>query len=213
MGSEPSPALLHSVAIFVKLLDQWRLREFVLQNREGAIIPLANEPPCPFHFYRNERRFLFGPRPGIGQFIEVFTECRAPVEAVKHVGQERVGQCGIVDGEPLTGQDRLFRVRKIVEKPKPKAAPWDLGIMWRYVLGPEILECLERTPKGIGGEVQLSDALSLRAREGEQLAYISEGNTIDASDTSGLFQLAVELALRDRELAGWLRRRLKAPPF
>lgn len=156
--------------------------------------------------------FLLGSRPGIGQLIEIFMEHRAPVVAVEHVGQERVGQCGILDADALGGEERLFRIRKVVEKPGPESAPSDLGIMGRYVLGPEIFECLEQTPRGIGDELQLSDALSLLARKGELLAYVCEGNTIDAGDRSGLFHLAVELALRDRELASWLRRRVEAPP-
>jgi UTP--glucose-1-phosphate uridylyltransferase len=154
--------------------------------------------------------FLLGPRPTTQQLMEVYAERGMPVVAVEHVARERVSQCGIVDAEPLAGQGRLLRVRNIIEKPKPEAAPSDLGIAGRYVLGPEIFDCLERTPRGTGGEVQLSDALSILSREGGLLAYICEGKSIDAGDREGLFKLAVELALRDRELGGWLRRRLES---
>ena len=75
---------------------------------------------------------------------------------------------GIIDGEPAEESKwgkRLLRVRDLVEKPRPAEAPSNLAVTGRYVLPPEIFDCLERTSPGSGGEIQLTDALRLLAQE------------------------------------------------
>src|SRR5713226_1022307 len=121
-----------------------------------------------------------GPRPATRQLVEVYEATGLGVIAVEEVSREKTHLYGIVDGQaeskPPWGK-RLLRVRNLVEKPQPDAAPSNLGITGRYVLPPEVFDCLERTQPGAGGEIQLTDSLRLLAQEKGLLAYIYEGTS------------------------------------
>jgi UTP--glucose-1-phosphate uridylyltransferase len=109
---------------------------------------------------------------------------------------------GVVDAERAPQgpwADRLLRVRELVEKPKPEEAPSNLGITGRYLLPAEIFDCLERTPPGRLGEIQLTDAMRLLAKEKGLWAYIYEGTTYDAGDKLGFLKATVEFALKNPE--------------
>src|SRR5262249_43123327 len=95
---------------------------------------------------------------------------------------------------------RLMGIHNLVEKPKPEAAPSNLGITGRYVLPPAIFDCLARTKPGTGGEIQLTDALRLLAQEQGLWAYIYEGVSYDAGDKLGFLKATVEIALQNSEL-------------
>jgi UTP--glucose-1-phosphate uridylyltransferase len=153
--------------------------------------------------------FLDGPRPALRQLVEAYARVGASVVAVEHVPPERVSQCGIVRVEPGIASRRFFRVLDVVEKPARSRAPSDLAVVGRYVLTPEILLYLKRTPPDSAGEIQLSDALSAQAREGTLYAFVCEGKSLDAGDERGLLELTVQMALRDPSLSGWFRRYLR----
>jgi UTP--glucose-1-phosphate uridylyltransferase len=93
----------------------------------------------------------------------------------------------------------LLRVRDLVEKPRPGKAPSNLAVTGRYVLPPEIFDCLERTSPGSGGEIQLTDGLRLLAQEYELYALEYEGKSYDAGDKLGFLKATVEIALGNRE--------------
>lgn len=155
--------------------------------------------------------FLLGPRPALRELVDAFAETGASVVTVERVGRERISQCGIVAVDATASGEKLYRVRDLVEKPNTAEAPSDLGIMGRYVLVPEVFECLESTEPGSGNEIQLTDALGILARQGELQCLLWEGESFDAGDARGFFKLGVEFALRDAELGAWLRRRLGPP--
>lgn len=152
--------------------------------------------------------FLLGTRAATAQLIQARAECRGSVVAVEHIPPQLISQCGIVDVDPNSLLGRKFHIRKLVEKPSLQEAPSDLGIMGRYVLEPEIFDCLEHTLPGSGDEVQLTDALTMLAQEGNLWAFVCEAKSFDAGNRNGFFQLSVELAFRDAELSPWLRRRI-----
>jgi len=109
-----------------------------------------------------------GLRPATQQLMEIYEATGVGAIAVEQVPPEKTYLYGIVDGEPASQPPwdaRLLRVRNLVEKPQPADAPSNLGITGRYVLPPEVFDCLERTPPGSGGEIQLTDGLRLLARE------------------------------------------------
>jgi len=97
----------------------------------------------------------------------------------------------------------------LVEKPKPAEAPSNLAITGRYVLPPAIFECLERTEPGSGGEIQLTDAMKILAKEQGLWAYIYEGISYDAGDKLGFLIATVELALQNKKLGEPFRNYLK----
>ncbi len=153
-----------------------------------------------------------GPKPATRQLMDVWDATGVGAIAVEEVPREKLGLYGVVDSEPAPQgpwADRLRRVRELVEKPKPEDAPSNLGITGRYLLPPEIFDCLERTQPGRGGEIQLTDALRLLAQEKGLWAYIFEGTSYDAGDKLGFLKANVELALKNPEFADGFRAYLK----
>jgi UTP--glucose-1-phosphate uridylyltransferase len=134
--------------------------------------------------------------------VEVYEATGKGVIAVEEVPRARTGLYGIVDVEPANDSrwgNRLMQIRDLVEKPSPAEAPSTLGVTGRYVLPPEVFDCLERTKPGRGGEIQLTDALRLLAKESGLFAYIYEGKSYDAGDKLGFLKATVELGLENKE--------------
>jgi UTP--glucose-1-phosphate uridylyltransferase len=122
-------------------------------------------------------------RPATRQLMDIYEATGLGTIAVDLVPLDQVHLYGVVDAEPATGphaSERLLRVRDLVEKPSKENAPSNLGVTGRYVLPPEIFACLEQTPVGRGGEIQLTDALRRLAKERGLLAYRYEGRAYDA---------------------------------
>jgi UTP--glucose-1-phosphate uridylyltransferase len=89
-------------------------------------------------------------------------------------------------------------------------APSNLAIIGRYVLTPRIFEMLERTPKGAGGELQLTDGMRELLKREKIYGYRFEGKRHDAGDKLGFLKATVEFALKRPELGGDFREYLKA---
>jgi len=157
-----------------------------------------------------------GENPATQQLVRVYEATGIGAIAVEEVPREKTHLYGIVAGEPAPqGQfgERLLRIRELVEKPKPAEAPSNLSITGRYVLPPAIFDCLERTKPGAGGEIQLTDALKILAKEQGLWAYIYEGISYDAGDKLGFLIATVELALQNKELGEPFRSYLKGRNF
>ena len=101
-----------------------------------------------------------------------------------------------------------MRIDRLVEKPK-KDPPSNLAVIGRYVLPPRIFEILESIPTGVGGEIQLTDALDVLAREEGLLGYRFEGDRYDAGDRFGYIKANIMYALKRPELARPLRELLR----
>ena len=126
------------------------------------------------------------------------------------VPHEEVGRYGIIDPDPdFTSDDtRLFKVRGVVEKPTPEAAPSNLAIIGRYVLTPRIFEKLEETHGGALGEIQLTDAIAALTSDQDVYAYAFEGRRYDAGTTMGWLKAQIELALERQDIGAEFRRYL-----
>jgi UTP--glucose-1-phosphate uridylyltransferase len=149
-----------------------------------------------------------GPRPATQQLVEIYQATGKGSIAVEEVPRSKTGAYGIVDVEPAAqpgSNNRLFKIRELVEKPDPADAPSTLAITGRYLLPPEIFDCLERTKPGRGGEIQLTDALRLLAHESGLYAYVYEGKSYDAGDKLGFLKATVELGLENKEFGGEFR--------
>jgi UTP--glucose-1-phosphate uridylyltransferase len=154
-----------------------------------------------------------GERPATKQLVEVYEATGVGAIAVEEVPREMTHLYGIVGGDPAPQPPwgpRLLRIRELVEKPKPEKAPSNLAITGRYVLPPEIFDCLARTKPGAGGEIQLTDALRILAQERGLWAYIYEGVSYDAGDKLGFLKATVEIALQNAELGDDFRKYLKS---
>jgi len=153
-----------------------------------------------------------GPNPATKQLIDVYEATGVGAIAVEEVPKDKTHLYGIVDGEPAPQPPfgaRLLRIRDLVEKPKPEAAPSNLAITGRYVLPPAVFDCLERTKPGAGNEIQLTDALRILAQEQGLWAYIYEGISYDAGDKLGFLKATVEIALQNPEFGQAFRTYLK----
>jgi UTP--glucose-1-phosphate uridylyltransferase len=153
---------------------------------------------------------VVGERPCIGQLIEAYRQTHGSVVAVMEVPSDEVGRYGIIDPDPdaETGDERLYRVRGLVEKPEASVAPSNLAIIGRYVLTPKIFDKLESTPRGAGGEIQLTDAIEALMAEQDVFAYEFEGRRFDAGTTMGWLKASVELALERHDIGAEFRRYL-----
>ena len=132
--------------------------------------------------------------PGVvAQMTEVSRRYNAGIIAVEPMPWEVVQNYGVVDA--VATEERLHRIRGLVEKPKREDAPSNLTIVGRYILPPQIFECLERTPPGAKGEIQLTDGLKMLLEREELYAYEFLGTRYDGGTPMGLLRAGLEFAL------------------
>ncbi len=105
--------------------------------------------------------------------------------------------------------DGVYRVKGLVEKPKPEDAPSDLGIVGRYVITPGIFSAIGRTEPGAGGELQITDALQNLLAEEPVYALAFEGRRYDTGNPAGYLRTSIALALRRPDVGPELREALK----
>jgi len=143
-------------------------------------------------------------KPCLRQLLDIYDSYGASVLAVMEVPPENISAYGSLDAEPVAYNgtiDRLYRIRDLVEKPRPEDAPSNLAIIGRYVLTPEIFSSLQEIRPGAGGEIQLTDALRNLQQRGRPIyAYRFEGTRYDAGDKLGFLKATVEYALRRDDL-------------
>jgi UTP--glucose-1-phosphate uridylyltransferase len=137
-------------------------------------------------------------QPALAQMHRVYQQYGTSVLAVQRVPQDEVSSYGIVDTQPVG--PGLSEIRRMVEKPRPEDAPSNLAVVGRYILTPRIFKLLERTQRGAGGEIQLTDAISAMLQEQTVLAYEFEGTRYDCGSKLGYLRANVEYALQHPEL-------------
>ncbi|MDD4951387.1 MAG: UTP--glucose-1-phosphate uridylyltransferase GalU [Desulfovibrionaceae bacterium] len=150
---------------------------------------------------------MFGLGCGIEQLIEAAGAENMAVVGVIEVPEDKVSKYGIVQGEEFA--PGMYRVRDLVEKPAVDKAPSRLAIVGRYVLLPEIFDHLERQEPGVGGEIQLTDALKGLASSNKLLAVKLRGQRFDAGDWVEYLTANIYFALQDEELRYDLVKRLR----
>ncbi|MEO2076648.1 MAG: UTP--glucose-1-phosphate uridylyltransferase GalU [Bacillus sp. (in: firmicutes)] len=137
-------------------------------------------------------------QPCLKQLIDKYEEYKTTILGVQEVAEEDVDKYGIIGG--LQFEDRLYKVRELVEKPAVGQAPSNVAILGRYIINPAIFDILERTEPGKAGEIQLTDALKELAEKEAMYAYIFEGQRYDVGDKQGFLQATVDFALRREDL-------------
>jgi UTP--glucose-1-phosphate uridylyltransferase len=141
--------------------------------------------------------------PAIGQLMAVQAERGGCCVALMDVPREQTDRYGICDGKMVS--PGLMHVSGMIEKPDPADAPSTYSIVGRYVLPGEILKILETTPRGRGGEIQLTDALAVLAGRGQAWGLEFEGARFDTGNTLGLMRASIHFALKRPELADGMR--------
>lgn len=151
---------------------------------------------------------MVGEVPVLAQMVEQFAHWRASIIAVQEVPAEHTQRYGIVAGNSVG--ERLLDVQRIVEKPKPDVAPSRLGVAGRYILTPGVFHEIASQPRGVGGEIQLTDGIAALLRREKVFAYRYEGRRHDCGSKEGFLQANVELALAHPELGPGFRDYLKS---
>jgi len=136
--------------------------------------------------------------PAMKQMLRVYNHYNSSVIAVQTITPEESKAYGVV--EPKQVEKRIYQVLSLVEKPEPKDAPSNLGIVGRYILTPEIFSMLEKTTPGKGGEIQLTDGLRLLLKKQKIYAYQFEGTRHDTGTPLGFLKASVEFALKRPDL-------------
>lgn len=134
------------------------------------------------------------------QLMNVHEKYDSAVIAIEEVPDERVERYGIIKGNKIN--DSLYKIEDLVEKPKLEEAPSNLGIIGRYILAPEIFDYINEVPPGVGGEIQLTDALRLF---NESYGCIFNGKLYDIGNTVDWLKSSIEIALEHDEVKEELR--------
>ena len=137
-------------------------------------------------------------KPCLKQLIDCYDEYNTSVLGVQTVEAKDVNKYGIVNGIHI--EDRVYKVKGLVEKPAVEEAPSNVAILGRYIITPRIFKILEETKPGKGGEIQLTDALLNLISEEAMYAYDFEGTRYDVGDKLGFLKATVEYALRREDL-------------
>ncbi|NLD46746.1 MAG: UTP--glucose-1-phosphate uridylyltransferase GalU [Clostridiaceae bacterium] len=146
--------------------------------------------------------------PCLKQMIDIYNEYKTTVLGVQPVPEEEVSKYGIVSCKSV--DNRVYKVKDLVEKPDKSSAPSNIAILGRYIITPQIFEHLENVKPGKGGEIQLTDALKSLIAHEAMYAYDFVGKRYDVGNKLGFLQATVEFALNREDLKTEFRDYLKS---
>lgn len=132
--------------------------------------------------------------PCLKQLIGAYNEYRTSILGVQEVAKENTDKYGILDVKHI--EDRVYKVKDMVEKPNVEEAPSNIAILGRYIITPAIFDILENQEAGKGGEIQLTDALKTLGNQEAIYAYKFEGKRYDVGDKLGFLKATVDFALK-----------------
>jgi len=147
--------------------------------------------------------------PALKQLISQYDKTGGTIIGCQLVRPEQVSSYGIINGTPTENPD-LLKVKNMIEKPSIEEAPSRFAALGRYVITPEIFKILEQTKPGKGGEIQLTDALRVMAKNGNVYAYNFKGKRYDTGNKLGYLKATVEFALRRDDIGPEFRQYLKS---
>ena len=162
--------------------------------------PVVGDEPFFVHLADD---LIDGATPCLRQMADVYAAHGGSILGVETVPRGETDKYGIVSTEEREG--RISRVKQIVEKPRPQNAPSTLAVVGRYLLSPTIFEKLERTGRGAGGEIQLTDAIADLLADEAVYAYEFEGKRYDCGSKLGYLQATVEFGLKHESLGDKFR--------
>jgi UTP--glucose-1-phosphate uridylyltransferase len=136
--------------------------------------------------------------PCLKQMIEVYNKYNGSVIGVQRVADDDVSKYGIISCNKIG--DRVFSVQDLIEKPDKANAPSNIAILGRYIITPQIFQCLENAVPGKGGEIQLTDALRGLSITEKIYAYDFIGKRYDVGNKLGFVKATIEFALKREDL-------------
>ena len=141
------------------------------------------------------------------QMTEKFNEHQSSIIAVEKVESENLHKYGIIQGSKINSRD--WELSGIVEKPNNNEAPSDMGVVGRYILNSSIFDILEKTKKGAGNEIQLTDAIASQILQEKVFAYEFEGERFDCGNKFGFMKATIQYGLNHKEIAPQLKEYLQ----
>ncbi len=147
----------------------------------------------------------------MSQMVRAHAQQGRSILAVQEVPQDQVRRYGIVAGE--SAGKHMIRVEQIVEKPSPEKAPSRMGVAGRYILTPGIFEEIRQQTTGVGGEIQLTDAIARLMQREAVYAFQYAGKRYDCGSKEGFLEATVELALQHPQVGESFRQYLQSLKF
>lgn len=135
--------------------------------------------------------------PCLKQMVDIYKSEQSSIIAIEPVDMEATKKFGVIAGQPV--QNDLYLIDHLVEKPQSNP-PSNLAIIGRYILEPEIFQILESIPAGVGGEIQLTDALQILAKRNPLYGYLIQGTLYDIGDKVGYLKANLEMACKDPQM-------------
>ena len=133
--------------------------------------------------------------PCIKQLLDVYEKYGGSTIAIEELPESKIERYGIVDGHHLS--DNIYKVDSLVEKPKLEEAPSNLGITGRYILTSDIFDKLRTIEAGVGGEIQLTDAIN---EQDDVYATTFEGTIYDIGNTMEWLKSSIDMALTHEDV-------------
>jgi UTP--glucose-1-phosphate uridylyltransferase len=122
------------------------------------------------------------------QMIEIYNQYQCSVVAIEEVPMSQTHKYGVIAGKLVENSINTYRVNDMVEKPKEKYAPSNMAIIGRYILTPDIFKILENIKPDKSGEIQITDALNIQAKQGKVVAYKFKGKRFDCGSVKGFLE-------------------------
>ena len=148
-----------------------------------------------------------GKKSCLQQMLDAFREKQSSIVAVQRIPRIDSKKYGVIDVDP--GDHKLAIIRGIIEKPAPADAPSDLAAVGRYILTPRIFALLEDTPRGSGGEIQLTDAIAKLLLEQSVYSLQFQGKCYDCGSKLGYLEATIAFALNHPELSDDVKQLLR----
>jgi UTP--glucose-1-phosphate uridylyltransferase len=148
--------------------------------------------------------------PVMKQMVDLAARENASTIGVMTVSPEETASYGIVEADSEPAGERVGRITRIVEKPKPGTTSSTLAVVGRYVLSPRIFHHLRSMPPGAGGEVQLTDGIARLMQHERVLAYEFEGRRYDCGSKLGYLEATVDYGVKHSEVGQAFARFLAA---
>ena len=146
---------------------------------------------------------IYPHEPCLQSLMEAYERHHSSILTLVTVQREQISSYGIASVKEQDG--RTFQVTDLIEKPKPAEAPSNLAVAGRYVITPDIFALIEKLPPGRGGEIQLTDALQIQARQARCHGIHFVGQRYDMGTPLGLLTTSIALGLQRSDIAPALR--------
>lgn len=136
-------------------------------------------------------------KPVISQLIKIYNQYKCSVVAIEEVPINQVSRYGIIAGSKIDNSENTFHVTEMIEKPNVHDTPSNMAIIGRYILTPDIFGIIKNLKPGKSGEIQITDALNIQAKQGKVVAYKFKGKRFDCGNVKGYIEAINFLAKKN----------------